>query len=405
MRLRVRPVVLLCAVAGTVALAACGAKTNSSSSTSGSSTAAKGGKQGGSLTVVLNSGYDGAWPAGLDPVTNTNGAANQSLMNSIYGQLIELHEGGKLVPGLASAFKFSNGGKTFTITIRPGVKFTDGTPFNAEVVADHINKVLKSPCTCRPTWPVKSVTASGSRRGDRLHHRVRAGRGVVHRLQRQLDRLAHREAEDGRARVPGHPGGRRALHGGEQQAQLADRAQEEPDVLQEGPPLPGPADLQVDRRRRGGLPGAAGRAGAGLREHVDAVAHRPDEEGPEAAGHPAALDLAVRHPAQHGRPAVQQPQGAPGDLLRHRLRGDPLQAVPEPLPEHAGLHRPRRPLLRGRRARLPHHRPREGQGAGQGARRPEDRAGHDQRARGQADHRGAAEPVGAGRDQDDHQVL
>ena len=46
MRHRVRPVVLLCAVAGTVALAACGAKTNSSSSR-GASTTAKGGKQGG----------------------------------------------------------------------------------------------------------------------------------------------------------------------------------------------------------------------------------------------------------------------------------------------------------------------------------------------------------------------
>ena len=60
MRHRVRPVVLLCAVAGTVALAACGAKTNSTSTSSGSSTAAKGSKQGGSMTVVLNSGYDGA---------------------------------------------------------------------------------------------------------------------------------------------------------------------------------------------------------------------------------------------------------------------------------------------------------------------------------------------------------
>ena len=161
MRHRVRPVVLLCAVAGTVALAACGAKTSSTSSSSGASTAAKGAKQGGSMTVVLNSGYDGAWPAGLDPVTNTNGAANQSLMNSIYGQLIELHEGGKLVPGLASAFKFSNGGKTFTLTIRPGVKFSDGTPFTAQVVADHINKVLKSSCTCRPTWPVPAMETEG----------------------------------------------------------------------------------------------------------------------------------------------------------------------------------------------------------------------------------------------------
>jgi peptide/nickel transport system substrate-binding protein len=160
MRNRVRPVVLLCAVAGSVILAACGAKTNDSSSNA-TSTATKGAQKGGSLTVVLGAGYDGSWPAGLDPVTNTNGAANQSLMNSIFGQLIELHEGGKLVPGLASAFKFSNGGKTFTLTIRPGVKFSDGTPFTAQVVADHINKVLKSTCTCRPTWPVKSVKASG----------------------------------------------------------------------------------------------------------------------------------------------------------------------------------------------------------------------------------------------------
>jgi peptide/nickel transport system substrate-binding protein len=161
MRHPVRPVVLLCGVAGTLALAACGAKTNDSSS-SNSTTAAKGGQKGGSLTVLLNSGYEGTWPAGLDPATNTNGAANQSLMNSIYGQLIELHEGGKLEPGLASAFKFSNGGKTFTLTIRPGVKFSDGTPFDAQAVAGHINRVLKSTCTCRPTWPVKSVTASGN---------------------------------------------------------------------------------------------------------------------------------------------------------------------------------------------------------------------------------------------------
>jgi hypothetical protein len=43
MRHRVRPVVLLCAVAGTVALAACGAKTNDNSSSS-STTAAKAGR-------------------------------------------------------------------------------------------------------------------------------------------------------------------------------------------------------------------------------------------------------------------------------------------------------------------------------------------------------------------------
>ena len=354
MRHRVRPVVLLCAVAGTVALAACGAKTNSTSTSSGSSTAAKGGKQGGSMTVVLNSGYDGAWPAGLDPVTNTNGAANQSLMNSIYGQLIELHEGGKLVPGLASAFKFSNGGKTFTLTIRPGVKFSDGTPFTAQVVADHINKVLKSPCTCRPTWPVKSVTASGNDVVINFTavYAPAAASFIDSNANWVPSPTAIKKLGERKFRVMPVGAGPFTVVSDKLSSQIV--LKKNPTLLQAGPPLPGPADLQVDRRRRGGLPGAAGRAGAGLREPVDALAHRPDEEGPEAAGHPAALDLALQHPAQHERPAVQQPQGAAGDLLRHGLRGDPLQALPEPLPEHAGLHRARRPVLLGRRARLSH---------------------------------------------------
>ena len=107
------------------------------------------------MTVLLNAGYEGAWPAGLDPATNTNGAANQSLMNSIYGQLFELGEGGKVIPDLATGLKLEDGGKTVKITLRPGVKFTDGTAFDADAVAFNIKRDLKSSCTCRPTWPVK----------------------------------------------------------------------------------------------------------------------------------------------------------------------------------------------------------------------------------------------------------
>jgi len=114
------------------------------------------------MTVLLNAGYEGAWPAGLDPATNTNGAANQSLMNSIYGQLFELGEGGKVIPDLATGLKLEDGGKTVKITLRQGVKFTDGTPFDADAVAFNIKRDLKSSCTCRPTWPVKSVTTEGT---------------------------------------------------------------------------------------------------------------------------------------------------------------------------------------------------------------------------------------------------
>jgi peptide/nickel transport system substrate-binding protein len=82
-------------------------------------------------------------------------------MNAIYGELWELTEQGSLRPDLATGYKFSNGGKTVTITLRQGVKFSDGTPFNAQAVVSNWTRDLASPCTCKPVIPVKSITAAG----------------------------------------------------------------------------------------------------------------------------------------------------------------------------------------------------------------------------------------------------
>jgi peptide/nickel transport system substrate-binding protein len=163
-RHRALPVVLFFVAVGSMFLAACGSKSSNTTSTSSTKSATTAGapQKGGSLTVLLNAGYEGAWPAGLDPATNTNGAANQSLMNSIYGQLFELGEGGKIIPDLATGTEISGGGKTVKIKLRPGVKFTDGTTFDAAAVAFNIKRDQKSPCTCKPTWPVKSVTTEGT---------------------------------------------------------------------------------------------------------------------------------------------------------------------------------------------------------------------------------------------------
>jgi peptide/nickel transport system substrate-binding protein len=140
-----------------LAMAAC---SSSSSSTTSTSTQASGApKAGGSLTVFEWTGYSGDWPAGLDPATNINGAATQSQMNAIYGSLFELGPKGAIIPDLATGYAYSNGAKTMTITLRQGVKFTDGTPFNASAVVWNIQRDLKSTCTCKPTWPVTSVTA------------------------------------------------------------------------------------------------------------------------------------------------------------------------------------------------------------------------------------------------------
>ena len=80
--------------------------------------------------MLEDSGFAGSWPAGLDPATNTNGAANQPMMDTVYGQLFKLVEGGKIEGELAESSTLSADGKTFTIKLRPGVKFSDGTPFD-----------------------------------------------------------------------------------------------------------------------------------------------------------------------------------------------------------------------------------------------------------------------------------
>jgi peptide/nickel transport system substrate-binding protein len=55
-------------------------------------------------------------------------------MEAIYGQLFMLGPGGTVEPDLATSYSFTPDAKTVTITLRQGVKFSDGTPFNAQAV-------------------------------------------------------------------------------------------------------------------------------------------------------------------------------------------------------------------------------------------------------------------------------
>jgi peptide/nickel transport system substrate-binding protein len=115
---------------------------------------------GGSVTVLEGDSFAGAWP-GLDPATDTDGAANQSYMDAIFGELYQLGQGGKWLPDLATNISATDGGKTWVFTLRKGVTFTDGTPFNANAVAYNWARDLKSSCTCKPEFlapPTITVT-------------------------------------------------------------------------------------------------------------------------------------------------------------------------------------------------------------------------------------------------------
>jgi peptide/nickel transport system substrate-binding protein len=139
----------------------------SSSATSITSTPVP--KAGGSITVLEGKGFSGDWPLGLDPATNTTGSADQDYDNAVYGELFELGTGGKQIDDLATGYKYSNNNQTVTITLRPNVDFSDGTPLTASVVAWNWTRDLESNCTCAPEWTVArtnpKVTTSAPAKG------------------------------------------------------------------------------------------------------------------------------------------------------------------------------------------------------------------------------------------------
>ncbi|MBO0691457.1 MAG: ABC transporter substrate-binding protein [Acidimicrobiaceae bacterium] len=116
-------------------------------------------KSGGTLTVLEGAALVGGYPAGLDPgqrALTTSGP----MMDAIYGDLFQLGPNDKLVPDLATGYSLTNGNKTLTLHLRHGVKFSDGTPFNASAVVFNYKRYLANAAPNNPQWPkVTSVTS------------------------------------------------------------------------------------------------------------------------------------------------------------------------------------------------------------------------------------------------------
>ena len=79
----------------------------------------------------------------LDPHTSTNFETIRDL-GLVYGSLVEVGSGNVIHPGLASSWVFSNGGKTLTLKLRSGVKFHDGTTFDAADVKASLERILNT---------------------------------------------------------------------------------------------------------------------------------------------------------------------------------------------------------------------------------------------------------------------
>lgn len=78
-------------------------------------------------------------PPSLDPAASS-ALVDRQVHNSLYDKLLDLDASGKIVPMLATKHTVSEDGLTYTFTLREGVKFHDGTPFNAEAVKFNIER-------------------------------------------------------------------------------------------------------------------------------------------------------------------------------------------------------------------------------------------------------------------------
>jgi peptide/nickel transport system substrate-binding protein len=103
----------------------------------GRAQAARPAASGSTLTIVM--AHDAV---GLDPQAVEDNSAG-FVMATIFDQLLEYRPGTVTVgPGLATSYTMSNDGKTYTFTLRKGVRFQDGTPFNATALVEDLDRLL-----------------------------------------------------------------------------------------------------------------------------------------------------------------------------------------------------------------------------------------------------------------------
>jgi len=82
-------------------------------------------------------------------------------INVIYEGLVEMGEiDRKYYPSLTSSWEMSNDAMTWTFKLKKGVKFHDGSEFNADVVKWFIEEMRKSPSDYM-VQSIKSVTVEG----------------------------------------------------------------------------------------------------------------------------------------------------------------------------------------------------------------------------------------------------
>ena len=155
MKRYVRPwaALLLVAIAALV-ISACGSSGNKKGGSGGSGTKTTAGSQtssgggsssGGTVQLVM-----GTFPDSLDPQFGYTSQSEEVTWITYTGLVTYRHESGnagaQVIPGLATALPVvSDGGKTYTVTLRKGLKYSNGAPVKARDFLFSFERAVKLP--------------------------------------------------------------------------------------------------------------------------------------------------------------------------------------------------------------------------------------------------------------------
>ena len=83
-----------------------------------------------------------SWPTHAGPLDPRGYSPNQMYAQAmVYEPLVRYTAQGTLEPWLATQWQVSPDGKTYTFTLREGVTFSDGSPFNASAIRTRYDEV------------------------------------------------------------------------------------------------------------------------------------------------------------------------------------------------------------------------------------------------------------------------
>ena len=151
--------VVLAGAAGS-ALAGCSSSSGSSSTTAAASSSKPGigvgtPVRGGALNIGLVAEIDGFYPP-----TNHWDTNGYLYAQCLYDPLMAIAADGSIQPYLAASCTPNATYDTFTMTLRPNVKFHDGSPLTSQVVVNNYTALKASLLTGQALTQVVSVTAS-----------------------------------------------------------------------------------------------------------------------------------------------------------------------------------------------------------------------------------------------------